>query len=432
MYSVLISPPHIPMYINTDYNFVEIGEIAAYLQQTTGISLEVFDGGALGQTWSGVIELFLQNPDLVIVHCTPENMTEVARLISIAREMIPQVKIACYGRGAYHVSHLLQELKVDWIIVNQDWEVALSKIANCVEKNIKELIPGAYCLVNDEYKLSSPGLLLEGQWALPALSSLPIDSYRNIPGDEYSARGYGADFEFAIGISRGCNATCGYCPIPKVMGAREIFRQNLEETVDYLCAAFDKYNFTAVSLFGANFTYDAQYVERFCELMSQAPRALSWKCVTAPAYLNHSLIERMAKSGCSRIAVGVESIRPGGANRFQGRVSAGDILELGAMCKQSNVMLVCFVMGGLPGQSREELAYTLETISEAEAIPRPMIYYDFERLKSLQNINDVFWSNRKAVQQPNLRRNIPLSELMLVANNWTKWLTSYRSRQIAD
>ena len=29
MKSILISPPHIPTYINTDYNFVEIGEVAA-------------------------------------------------------------------------------------------------------------------------------------------------------------------------------------------------------------------------------------------------------------------------------------------------------------------------------------------------------------------------------------------------------------------
>jgi anaerobic magnesium-protoporphyrin IX monomethyl ester cyclase len=427
MKSILISPPHIPTYINTDYNFVEIGEVAAYLVQR-GHYLDVFDGGVPGQTWQDVINLLLDEPSLLIIHCTLENMTEVNRLYTMVREVVPQCKVACYGRGAYHVSHLLKTLEVDWIVTSQDWELALDTIVQYVEKKTCQVVPGTLTRHGSSYEFGGPGKHLHGEWSLPLLSKLPIDKYRNIPADEYSARGYGNNFEFAIGISRGCNLSCGYCPIPKVMGTTEIFRQNLDETIEYLTNAFERYGFTAVSLFGANFTYDAEYVKRFCRLIANASRPLRWKCVTSPSYLNSALIEAMAQAGCDRIAVGVESIRVDGTNRFPGRVTASDLNTLAKICKQNDVMLVCFIMAGLPGQTSEELAITLEIISESDAIPRPMVYYDFESLNSLRDINDVFWSNRKTRHQSHVRSNIPVDELMLVANNWPKWLAHYRGR----
>lgn len=426
MDALLISPPHVPLYINTDYNFVEIGEIVGYLQQNSAFAIEVFDGTAPGSTWQDVLTVLSNAPRLLIIHCTLENMTEVGRLIRMSKELLPQTQIACYGRGAFHVSHLLQLMGVEWIVINQDWELALEFIMLSLDRDNRSTIPGVQTLISDKYYYHPPTQSLAGKWALPALHALPIDGYRKLPLDEGGTRGSGEDFEFAIGISRGCDATCGYCPIPNVMGPREIFRKNLEQTVQFLTSAFKEYKFSSVSLFGANFTRDEDYVLNFCRLIVQAPVPLNWKCVTSPSYLSGPLIERMAKGGCTRIAIGVESIRPSGINRFPGRITADELFELSSICNQNEVSLICFIMAGLPGQTRAELAYTLETVAASGSVPRPMIYYDFKQLSSVKSLDEVFWSNRKVVVETLTPRMMPLSELMQVANDWRDWLGSNR------
>jgi anaerobic magnesium-protoporphyrin IX monomethyl ester cyclase len=432
MNTALISPPHAPLYINTDYHFVEIGEVVGHLRKMVDVDVQVLDGCAPGVTWYDVIQILVTEPNLVIIHCALENMTEVGRLITIIRDAYPSAKISCYGRGAYHVCHLLKQLRVDWIVVDQDWELALEGIIEAIMASDKVQVPGTWTLIGGEYAYGGKGKLLNGEWSLPALDLLPVEQYRALITDQLAGRGIGNDFEFAVGISRGCDVYCGYCPIPDVMGRREIYRKDLGALVDYLDTVYEHYKLGSVSLFGANFTKDSAYVHEFCELLAKKSSQIRWDCATSSRYLDNELIEVMAKGGCRRIAIGVESIRISGQNRFSGRVSVTDLKMLAGECNKQGIMLIGLLMAGLPGQSREELAYTIETVVSAGATPRPMIYYDYRELQNAQTLDDVFWSNRKTTRDSHIQRQrcIPTPELMLVANKWTKWLELYKQNQL--
>src|SRR6266536_4046692 len=429
MKAQIISPPCVSSYVNLDYHFVELGETIAYLRRDPRWDVALLDGIVPGTSWSEVVELLLEEPDVLMVHVTLENTAEAGRLVRLARDMLPSVRTACYGRGAFHIAHLFRELEVDWIVLEQDWEVALAGILSSVAGEASPLVPGTLTRTGDAYRHGGKGRSLQGHWELPALTALPLTGYRTIPGDESRLQADKPDVEMAIGISRGCDAYCGYCPIPDVMGRTETFRQNLPETAAYLEHAAQELGFTSVSLFGANFTRHRSFVEAFCATVSSARTSITWKCVTSPAYLDERLVAQMAQSGCTRIAIGVESIREDGRNRFAERVTADELAQVSSWCRAYDVALVCFVMAGLPAQPAGELAYTLRTVDAVGGVPRPMVYVDFRRLRSVTAFEEVYWANRKSIVHPYTRGQLTAMDLALVAHDWRQWLALHESRQ---
>lgn len=421
----VISAPCVSSYVNLDYNFVELGEVGAYLRNREGHDVRILDCVVPGTSWNRVVDEVLDSPELVILHVTLDNSLETARTIQLFRELSPATRIALYGRGAYHLRKLFRETGADWIVTDQDWEVALAGVARSVASRAEPVaVAGTLSRIGDAWRQGPPGHRLDGDWELPALDLLPVDGYAHLP-DDGSYPGREPQRELAVGISRGCDSYCGYCPIPDVMGRQEYFRQDLDLLAGYLADANASRGYTAVSLFGANFTVDREYVHQFCARVSSRRTGVSWKCVTSYGELDPSLLGEMAAAGCTRIAVGVESLLPDGRNRFRNRIDAGRLADLGAWCAAEGIALICFVMVGLPGQTRTEVAGTLQAVRSAGGTPRPMTYVDYRRVAAVEDFADVFWANRKTVTGPFGRGILSMRDTTLAVSSWQRWLDTF-------
>ncbi|MGY4101252.1 B12-binding domain-containing radical SAM protein [Nocardia sp. R16R-3T] len=414
----IVSAPCVNAYINLDYNFVEIGEVAAYLEEIEGHDISVVDGVVPGTNWSDLLEVALGEPAKIILHASMENLLETDRYIKIIREISPRTQTIVYGRGAYHLRRLFQKAGADWIVVEQDWEIGISDALRASEPTP---LAGVLSRKVDEYLPPLSAHQLSGEWQLPSLKLLPIEGYSLIPSDEsYPQRQN--ERELAVGISRGCDSYCGYCPIPDVMGKRELFRRDLTKLAAYLAAAHQSHGFSAVSLFGANFTRHRDYTLDFCRRVSIDRTGLSWKCVTSADFLDTILLDTMAAAGCSRIAIGVESLHPDGRNRFGWRIDASHVERLARTCASRHMTLICFVMVGLPGQTASEVAATLRYIDSAGGVPRPMTYVDYRRVARSADFADVFWANRKTVLGPLARGELSVHDTAMIVHSWRKWL----------
>jgi anaerobic magnesium-protoporphyrin IX monomethyl ester cyclase len=432
MRTLLLSPPFLPMYVNTDYQFVEIGEIASYLDEQDGVELIVADLSMLNATWETALSILLGGYDLLIIHNTIENFEAVQRAAELSRAINPQAPVATYGRLSVHMAHRLQQLELDVIVTEQDWEVPLGELCRFLRDRRGSdlmdlpLLPGCWIRRGDEYSFGGPGRYLADEWRLPLISKLPVDAYQRF--DDSAACGEKvsempkAVGEVAIGMSRGCGDRCGYCPIPKVNGKVERFRQDLEKAVSYLAEGVGRWGFESASLFSANFTKDPEYVRRFCQLTTNMAPTVKWKCVTSTHYLTPGLIETMVSAGCTRIAIGVESLRTDGSNFYPWRSGTEDLARLSGWCSRVGLHLVGFVMAGIPGQTRAELAFTLQTLRDLGISPRPMIYINFHTLGRLSDPRDSFWYNRKSLVSDGSRPHWTTRELMMIASSWQRWL----------
>lgn len=431
MKALLISPPFVPMYVNTDYNFVEIGEVAAFLDEEPRIELEVADYSVLNAAWPDVLNQMLTGYDVLIIHNTIENFEAVRRTVELSRTAVPEAPIATYGRLGVHTSEAFERLGIDVIVLEQDWELPLKRL--CLfchnQRGNSEtpipMLPGCKVRRSGVYQYDGPGQHLGEDWRLPLLPKLPLNAYRVFDDEggglapDGTAKPSG---ELAIGMSRGCDARCGYCPIPKVNGYRERFRQHLEDVASYFSVGESEYGFATASLFSANFTKDADYVHAFCRMFVESCNRMSWTCVTEPRYLNQNLVEIMAGARCSRVAVGVESLRVDGSAFFKWRTTASDLEQIASWFHRVRVKLVGFVMVGIPNQEREEIRYTLQTLRDLGIVPRPMIYTNFRELSSLTTPDDSFWFNRQLVVSRKKPSDLTNREKMLITKDWEKWL----------
>lgn len=431
MKALLISPPFVPMYVNTDYNFVEIGEVAAYLNEDPCIELTVADCSVLNCSWNDVLAKMLDGYDALIIHNTIENFESVRKAVELARSLDPQVPIATYGRLAVHMPRAFERLGIDVIVMEQDWEVALRMFCSVCDRGVHESVrslsdlPGCRVNYSGAYRYGGPGQHLREDWRVPDLSSLPLDDYRVFDDEGLATPSHSVvkpAGEIAIGMSRGCDSKCGYCPIPKVNGYRERYRERLEEVATYFSTGESRYNFATASLFSANFTRHPAYVRAFCRAFLASCHCLTWTCVTEPTFLAEDLVFSMAEARCSRVAIGVESFRDGGGAFYTWRKDAKALECISSWFERAGVKLVGFVMVGIPGQTRKDIAYTLKTLRDMGIVPRPMVYCNFHEMASLSSPEDSFWFNRQLVASEACTGSITNRERMLITKDWQRWL----------
>jgi radical SAM superfamily enzyme YgiQ (UPF0313 family) len=416
MKTLLISPPFVPVYFNSDYNFVEIGEVAAHIAAQPDVDLTVRDYSALNGTWQHVLDDLAEEWNVVVIHNTIENFEAVERLATLVRLLQPHAVVGTYGRLSRHMTAALDRLGIDVIVIEQDWEVPLGILASRGRAALRPELPGSRVKIGDSYVDGAASVHLS-DWSLPLDSALPVRAYGAMGGKGNESVVAG---DLGIGMSRGCDSRCEYCPIPVVNGGQERFRPDVDRAADYIYTRAAAWGLRSASLFAANFTLNDSYVRRFSMAMRARGARIGWKCVTSPLLLSRDLIDAMAASKCLRIAIGVESLKATGEAHYRGRADASQIATVGEWCRQSDVRVVGFVMVGIPGQTREDVRFTLRVLSDSGITPRPMVYTNFRRMAAHENLRDTFWYARKASMAAPGEWTV--SEVTRVVRSWREWL----------
>jgi hypothetical protein len=107
------------------------------------------------------------------------------------------------------------------------------------------------------------------------------------------------------------------------------------------------------------FTLDRDRVARILALLRRRHPRLRWSCTTRADCLDRELVAEMRRSGCVRVAVGLES----GSPRILSQMNKGESLEqITAGCRlvrEAGLQLFLFVMVGFPGETEAEAWETL-------------------------------------------------------------------------
>src|SRR5690606_15315161 len=113
--------------------------------------------------------------------------------------------------------------------------------------------------------------------------------------------------ELVINVSRGCPVGCEYCDVPRMQGRNER-RLSVDRLIEYIESSFQLIPFEYVSMYSPTFTLNKKWVMEFCDKMIKKGSKYPWKCITTVFHLDEELIKNMAKSGCIRISVGLETL----------------------------------------------------------------------------------------------------------------------------
>jgi radical SAM superfamily enzyme YgiQ (UPF0313 family) len=155
------------------------------------------------------------------------------------------------------------------------------------------------------------------------INKLPLPDFRHFINKPYNwqLEMFDNDIKPVITINstRGCPFSCMFCGV-----ANTKFRGiDSDRLVKYISDLKSNYNTKGIYFREDNFTVQPKRVEAFCDLLLSENLNIKWACESRVNNLKPRLIEKMAKSGCVGLYIGVES----GSERMLSYMKKGERRE---------------------------------------------------------------------------------------------------------
>lgn len=391
---LLAWPPHIPSYFNLCYHFVELGEIAAYLRKND-IEVKILDGGVLSLSWDDFFRELQKGYDVLAILNRTENVDSVRRLANYCKEISPSTKILTYGQASVLIPNFFKNYHLDAIVYSGDWELVIKKYVDYLEgKCLFKDLNGLLIKTNNKWvKTNKGGRLSPEEWEFPALDLLPLDDYNRIYEKEENISGIKGKKELSFTVSRGCPYNCIFCTAPKIDGLVER-RRSVSAVLGFIRDSIKYYNFDYISMFSPTFTLNKKWVLDFCSKIVKEKLNIKWKCVTTINNIDSELVHAMAEAGCFRIGFGVETLELEAQKNIHKFVSEEQLKKVISLCLENNITPLCFLMIGIPGQTKEGIEYTINKIQEMGGEIRATIYTPYQELNENMSEEEVLTFDR--------------------------------------
>ena len=195
------------------------------------------------------------------------------------------------------------------------------------------------------------------------LDALPFPAYEQFPLEKY--RCY-QDKVLPIITSRGCPWQCVFCSVRLCMGGK--FRPRSPENVLAEIEHWHKQGWRNFEIQDDNFTCDIDRAMKICDLIISKDLAIKWSLPNGVRIdrLNRELLEKMRKSGCFRIALGVESANNEVLRKIRKRIKIEQIEEAVKIIKKAGMEVVGFFIVGHPTETYKRF---METVEFAKRMP---------------------------------------------------------------
>jgi len=396
---LVVWPPHVPSYFNAGHH-LPVFMTAQYLRGVEDVEVRTLDAGILDVTWKQIGEVLCQfQPDVVTVINDFDNVDLLDRLICYCRELSRDCRVVTGGRLSALAPLAFRQFDLDAVVEAGDVELGVASYVAQLSAGGSAPLPGVATRQGERWVDAAPGAryLPADEWALPDVSEVPYASYERLSArDQNKFAAIPNRRELAIPAARGCNLACSFCDVPLVQGYRDR-RVPVAAVGAYLEQALAVRPFDYLSFYAPTFTLDRAWTVELTSMLTNSPARLPWKCATAMSCLDEDLLGLMAKSGCIRISVGLETLEPAGLDTLPRRKRSGleNFDRLNEAAAAAGIEMNYFVILGLPGTTTEGGQATLDAIAKAGGRARPTVYASLDRLRGCARKEDLWRFNRQ-------------------------------------
>ncbi len=212
------------------------------------------------------------------------------------------------------------------------------------------------------------------------LDSLPFPDRSQYPMHDYFKASQKLLSSFALSTynkrwgtvisSRGCPYNCIFCSIHLTMGKiwRSRSAENVMAEVEQLV---NKYRIQKIAFLDDNMTFDIERVHRICDLILERKLKFRWSTPNGirADRLDETLLLKMKKAGCVRIAVAPESGSQKVVYHLIGKaLDLKKVVEIVKICKRIGLKVDCFFVMGLPGETKRNLRQTINFASHLKRL----------------------------------------------------------------
>lgn len=166
-----------------------------------------------------------------------------------------------------------------------------------------------------------------------------------------------------VGIStaRGCTSHCTFCAIHRIEGRRHRAR-SAGHVVDEIELLVRTHGVREVQFLDSNCIQDKARMIAICRGIVDRGLDVVWSCPNGvkAGSIDEELAEWMGRSGCHFVFFGIESGSPRVQRAIRKGLDLARLPERIAMLKRHGIDVGGFFMIGFPGETREEVAQTVD------------------------------------------------------------------------
>jgi anaerobic magnesium-protoporphyrin IX monomethyl ester cyclase len=289
-----------------------------------------------------VVQADVNNLHRYIRRYKPEviGFTAVTAVYPMVREMIRYVKEKhpeiITVVGGHHVTFMyketLQETGVDFVCRGEGEETFAALLSALEAKDRYPAITGMVYMKDGEFYNDERIVLLEDINKIPRITMDLV-----APESTFTPK---------IVSSRGCPFKCSYCSISAFYGG--VYRQRRVEDVIADINDYISWGYTQFWIHDDNFTTDAAWLTRFCDLVEQEELKFTFSCMSRINFIERSpeLVERLGKCGCTMMSIGIESGVPEVLESINKKLSIPQILKAVSILKKQGISYTFFMLLG--------------------------------------------------------------------------------------
>ncbi len=359
---ILLIQPNSTKEVNKEYVSLQypinLGYIAAVLKKE-GYEVKLVDFNVTSLKKLNNI-IFKYKPELIGITSMTSSIYNTMNIISKIKKIDKKIITVL---GGVHASALpiktMEEIKdLDFLVFGEGEKIIVELVNELKNKKSSfSKIKGIVFRKKGRIIKNKPRELIEDLNTIPYpdRNLLPLKLYAK----QHVSRGFSRREMKIIEIitSRGCPNHCIFCAGHINYGHRVRFR-SYENIVGEITECIRKYNITHVSIEDDTFILNKELVRKLCIFFKQ--KKLTWNCNARVNNVNYDLLKLMAKSGCKKIAFGVESGNSEILKKIKKGITVEQAIKAVRDSKKAGIRYVeCdFILGSHPDE-------TLKTINDS-------------------------------------------------------------------
>jgi len=336
-----------------------IAYIAAYLEKHF-FSVQAIDANALRINNEDVVDHIFEPPDIIGITAMTGTIYSAWLIAKTIKARYPKSKIVL---GGHHPSVLPEEsLEREFIdiVVIGEGEITMKEIAESFQSgfaNISQISGIVFKTGSNMFKHNIVRRYIKN------LDEIPFPAWHLFPFPEkYVPEAYRKTPTTIIFTSRGCPYRCTFC-YSGVYGKtfRKRSPRNIIAEIKHLK---EHYGIKEFQICDDNFILDAKRTHEFCELLDKEKINMPWASaggMRVNTVVKHpALIMRMAKAGCYRTAIGIESGNQTIINNIKKDIDLEQVRKAVKILNNAKIIVGGFFMIGNYGENEETVKDTID------------------------------------------------------------------------
>jgi magnesium-protoporphyrin IX monomethyl ester (oxidative) cyclase len=302
----------------------------------------------------------------VLTFLIRENGDDTKRAFEMAR-LIGAKTIYCGPSATSYPHQAFKEVQPDYLVVGEYDQALLALIDQSrLRGNITE-VPGVMSKDNCNGSVAPVRLDDLDILAFPAYEAFDFQEYFKHRGEgnlrfaEYSPK------YTVYQTSRGCPGSCCFCNITFLRGNRKGFKgRSINKVLEDLSRLQKELGIEEVHFMEDNFNFHRRRTIELCRGMVERELGLKWMASGGLSVysINEEVLHWMKRGGCYRLHLAIESGSQDVLDRIIKKpVNLKRDLEKVKIAKDLGFEIIGYFVIGLPGESREQTAQTIDVAS---------------------------------------------------------------------